>query len=300
LSKSILERIDVWRELPKKGVSLIKEAKVLDGQSSYAMHFDCSEVCHDTLGYIASNNKIRKALYKKVKSYKNITLLYGDEVEEIDTNKNEGRITIKGKSIYASLIVAADSCFSETRRNIGISTKMHDFARVAILCKMNHESLHYNIAYECFRYGETLAVLPLLGKTSSIIITVPSDKASQILKQDSTLFNEEVTAKFSERFGKMQLLSDRFSYPLVTTYADRFIAERFALIGDAAVGMHPVTAHGFNLGLEGQDALAKQIEKALLAGKDIAANYVLAKYNSHHISICNSDIYHTNQKISPR
>ncbi len=282
LSKSILKQIGVWNELQKNELSFIKEAKVLDGYSPYAMHFDYREVCGDTLGYITSNHKIRKILYKTTKLYENITLLCDVAIEEINTNKKEGTIVINGKSIYASLIVAADSRFSETRRNIGISTKMRDFARVAILCKMNHESSHFNVAYECFCYGETLAVLPLFGKTSSIVITVSSDRAPQILKQNPSIFNQEVTAKFSERFGKMELLSDRFSYPLVATYADKFIAERFALIGDAAVGMHPVTAHGFNLGLEGQNALVKQIKKVLLGGKDIATDSVLTKYNIQH------------------
>ena len=63
----------------------------------------------------------------------------------------------------------------------------------------------------------------------------------------------------------------------------RFVAQRFALIGDAAVGMHPVTAHGFNLGLSGADILARQIRKALRHGRDIGADSVLASYQTRHM-----------------
>ncbi|MDP6184391.1 MAG: FAD-dependent monooxygenase, partial [Gammaproteobacteria bacterium] len=77
-------------------------------------------------------------------------------------------------------------------------------------------------------------------------------------------------------------VSERFPYPLVAVHADRFFADRFALIGDAAVGMHPVTAHGFNLGLRGQNTLAKEIKAALTRGADIADPAGLRNYDAKH------------------
>jgi 2-polyprenyl-6-methoxyphenol hydroxylase-like FAD-dependent oxidoreductase len=71
-------------------------------------------------------------------------------------------------------------------------------------------------------------------------------------------FNEDIQKRFDNRLGKMDLIGKRFPYPLVAVHANRFVTKRFALIGDAAVGMHPVTAHGFNLGLRGQNTLAKK------------------------------------------
>lgn len=283
LSKHLMEKIGVWNRFGKEEISLVKEAKVLDGYSPYNMHFNCLEVYNDTLGYIVSNHKIRKALYDEAKLDKNIVLLCGKAPEEIKTSDQGASVLVDKKTIHASLIVAADNRFSESRRNIGISTKIHDFGRVAVLCKMSHTQYHYNTAYECFHYdGETLAVLPLHGNTSSVVVTVSTEKASSILKQSASTFNVDITEKFSRRFGAMELLSERFSYPLFATYADSFIAKRFALIGDAAVGMHPVTAHGFNFGLSSQNTLAMQISSALSSGKDFAADTVLAKYNTQH------------------
>ena len=85
---------------------------------------------------------------------------------------------------------------------------------------------------------------------------------------------------FNNFFGKMKLLGKRYSYPMVTTYTKKFISHRFAVIGDAAVGMHPVTAHGFNLGLKGLDILMNEIKTAIENKSDIGLTTVLKNYQS--------------------
>jgi 2-polyprenyl-6-methoxyphenol hydroxylase-like FAD-dependent oxidoreductase len=69
---------------------------------------------------------------------------------------------------------------------------------------------------------------------------------------------------------------------LVGTYADKFYANRYALMGDAAVGMHPVTAHGFNFGLRGAATLAREIKAAHDLGLDFGAMDVLRRYHDDH------------------
>ena len=95
-------------------------------------------------------------------------------------------------------------------------------------------------------------------------------------------FNSFITNKFNNKFGKMTLLNKRYQYSLVGVFADQFVANRFALIGDAAVGMHPVTAHGFNLGLRGQNTLSLQIKFALEHGLDIGLLQTLETYQLKH------------------
>ncbi len=275
-SRRLLENIGAWERIPSKAVSLVKEAKVLDGDSPYALHFDHREVCNDTLGYIISNHRIRKALYEEAKSRSRIKIIDETSVESASVSLSNG------EKLSAPLIAAADSRFSQSRRAMGIATNMRDFGKVAIVCTAKHEHPHHDTAYECFRYGGTLAVLPLPGNESSIVITVSTDKATTILEQNKVVFSADITAQFDNRFGKMELSSKLFSYPLVATYADRFVARRFAVVGDAAVGMHPVTAHGFNLGLKGQHILATQVEQALRTGADIGSATTLSAYDRKH------------------
>ena len=85
----------------------------------------------------------------------------------------------------------------------------------------------------------------------------------------------------------MKLIGKSYSYPMITTYSKKFVANRFALIGDAAVGMHPVTAHGFNLGLKGLEIFTKEIKSALNRNIDISSSQVLRnyQYKLHRVAI---------------
>lgn len=285
LSKHLMERMGSWKRIPADAVSLVKEAQVLDGHSSYALHFDYREVCDDTLGFMVSNHRIRKAIYEEAKTRDTIRISCDTSVRAIQTSMTGASVSLTGGEVLeAKLVVAADSRFSESRRHMGIATAMRDFGKTAIVCKVTHAEPHHDTAYECFRYGGTLAILPLCNNESSVVITVSSDKAPGILEQSAAAFSAQVTEDFQRRFGEMQLASERYSYPLVATYANSFIARRFALIGDAAVGMHPVTAHGFNLGLKGQHVLAEEMKAARLNGLDFASDSVLARYNRRHRS----------------
>jgi 2-polyprenyl-6-methoxyphenol hydroxylase-like FAD-dependent oxidoreductase len=100
------------------------------------------------------------------------------------------------------------------------------------------------------------------------------------MAMDASAFEAEMQTSLARRhLGRLSLVSTRHAYPLVATYARRFAAHRFALIGDAAVGMHPVTAHGFNLGLSGAAGLAEDIRAA---GADFASLGTLRRYEAAH------------------
>ena len=283
-SKKVLEDLGVWKRLSSKAISPIKEAKVLDGNSSYALHFDRHKVRKNALGYLVSNHLIRKALYKEVITKPNIKIISDTSVVNVNTSEHSAFVKLKNnKKIQASLIVAADSRFSTTRQNMGISAETHDFKRVAIVCRMKHQKPHHKIAYECFHYGETLAILPLVQKNiSSIVMTIPMEKSAKLMNMNNKEFNDCISNKFKNKFGNMTLISKRYQYSLTGVFADQFIANRFALIGDAAVGMHPVTAHGFNLGLRGQNTLSLQIKFALRRKLDFGLLNILERYELKH------------------
>ena len=128
---------------------------------------------------------------------------------------------------------------------------------------MKHEKLHKNIAYEFFRYDQTQASLPYIKNQSGIVTTASKNFALELMAMNKKQFNKKMQISFNNFFGKMKLSGKRYSYPMITTYAKKFISNRFALIGDAAVGMHPVTAHGFNLGLKSLEILSNQIKYSI-------------------------------------
>ncbi len=95
-------------------------------------------------------------------------------------------------------------------------------------------------------------------------------------------FAADIALRFKNRLGPMKLVTKRHPYPLVGVLAKQFVGTRFALVGDAAVGMHPVTAHGYNLGLSGAHVLAREILAAVHNGSDIGATNGLKRYEAAH------------------
>jgi ubiquinone biosynthesis UbiH/UbiF/VisC/COQ6 family hydroxylase len=295
LSLKILKKLGVWELIDQDRVSPLREAKVFDGDSPSLLNFTIEKSSIEALGYLVPNYLIRQALYKRVSSSDNIEILSETIVDDVLKGENSSQVSlVGGKKIQTKLVIAADSRFSDIRRKVGIPTIMKDFSKVMIVTKMNHILEHNNTALECFDYGQTIALLPMVGKSSSIVLTVSTDKSSAILDMSDERFNQMITDSFKGEFGEMHQEGNRNSYPLIATHAETFISDRFALIGDASVGMHPVTAHGFNLGLRGQDILAKLVKEALDHGQDIGSKNLLKLYERKHINLTRLMFFGTN------
>ncbi len=283
LSHKIMNDLDILKHISKEHISLIKKAKVLNGDSPYALSFHHQDTGEENLGFMISNHRIRKAAYESIKDASNIHILTETEVSGLGTDEGKGWVDLSnGEHIEAPLIVAADSRFSGARRMMGISTSMLDFGRTCIVCTMSHELPHDDTAYECFHYDRTTAILPLNNGQVSVVITLKTEESTNVLNMDKDKFAEDTASRINHKFGQMNLSSELHPYPLVATLAKKFHANRFALIGDAAVGMHPVTAHGFNLGLRSANSLAKEIQTAIKAGDHFSSQKAIESYSRKH------------------
>ena len=296
LSREIMQRLSMWDLIPKDEIYPLRDAKVLNGQSDYQLHFPQPTQARgepaDCLGYLISNHNIRKAAYEVVSKLENVTILTGTGVKEVKTSEDEAQVILEnGEVLSGRLLLAADSRFSQTRRQLGISSDMHDYSRTMFVCRMKHTLSNQHTAYECFHYGRTIALLPLEEHLTNTVITVDSDKADTIKKMSPEELAASVKEQLKGRLGDMELVSTIHNYPLVGMIAQRFYGKRSALIGDAAVGMHPVTAHGFNLGLSSADLLAKLVLEAEQRGQDIGAASLLEKYSTKHM-LHAQPIYH--------
>ena len=296
LSREIMQRLGMWDLIPKDEIYPLRDAKVLNGQSDYQLHFPQPTQARgepaDCLGYLISNHNIRKAAYEIASKLDNVTILTGTGVKEVKTSEDEAQVILEnGEVLSGRLLLAADSRFSQTRRQLGISSDMHDYSRTMFVCRMKHTLSNQHTAYECFHYGRTIALLPLEEHLTNTVITVDSDKADTIKKMSPEELAASVKEQLKGRLGNMELVSTIHNYPLVGMIAQRFYGKRSALIGDAAVGMHPVTAHGFNLGLSSADLLAKLVLEAEQRGQDIGAASLLEKYSTKHM-LHAQPIYH--------
>ncbi len=294
-SLNTLTKLGVWALVDQDEVSLLKEAKVFDGDSSSLLNFKSETSGIEALGYLVPNYQIRQALYQRVSQADNITIMTDAMVEDVNYCESHSKVIFADKStIETKLVIAADSRFSGIRRKVGIPSTMKDFSKVMVVTKMKHEKSHQNIALERFDYGQTLALLPMIGNESSVVLTVKTEQSQAIIDMSEADFNAKMTQDFRGELGQLTQAGERHFYPLVGVHAATFIANRFALIGDAAVGMHPVTAHGFNLGLRGQDILATLVKEALECGQDIGSNALLRLFEKKQIHLTRVMFYGTN------
>lgn len=282
-SAKIMQTLGLWQRIDDNAIALLRDAKVLNGPSLYSMNIEHDANKTASLGYLIANHLIRKAAYETVKSSPDITLLAESDISAVSTDNDGAYISLaNGCKLQAQLLVAADSRFSETRRAMGIAATMHDFGKTMMVCVMEHTVPHHHVAWEWFDYGQTLALLPMNGMRASVVVTLPAADIQRLMSLSEAEFNQEITLRFKHRLGNMQLASTRHAYPLVSAYPSQLVAKRFALVGDAAVGMHPVTAHGFNFGLFGIDILANEIKTAKSRGSNIAASALLERYQRNH------------------
>ena len=278
-----LKNLRIWPGIAADEVSRITDVRVFNGASARCMHIDHLDGGADELGYLVPNHLIRRAACEAVRQMDHVTLLADTSVSEARWEPAGVRVTLSDRQVLrAPLLVAADSRFSEVRRMAGIPARSRDFGKTMLVCRMEHEKPHGEVASEWFDHGQTLALLPLRGNRSSAVITLPGSEARRLQELDAMDFDIEVERRYGSRMGWMRRTGEVFAYPLVAVLADRFTGPRFALVGDAAVGMHPVTAHGFNLGLRGAVRLAREIDRAAFDRRDIGAPAVLAPYERGH------------------
>ena len=278
----LMERHGLLPHIPEKEIHILRAAEVINQGSPSSLHFSPEDSDKENIGFVISNYLIRRAAFKAIQDCDNIDLIEGT-VSALDIDRDSATVTLeKGKKLSAKLVVAADSRFSTLRDMAGIKTDKLDFKRLCIVCRIEHEKSHNNIASECFLNGLTLASIPLSDYTSSLVLTMAKDKGEEVLALDDAELGKKVNEWTDKRLGRVKVIGKRHAYPLIGVYAQSFSAARFALLGDAAVGMHPVSAHGFNFGMYGAQTLADIVTGALLNGLDIGSPLLLKDYTTRH------------------
>ena len=291
-SVAMLASSGAWAHIPDDAIAPLRHMRVLNGPSHYAMHFGAGDGpgggTDGQLGRFAPNHWLRRALYDVVHTRPDVSLLSGRSVVSMRSEGGTARAVLSdGTALSAGLVVAADTRRSRLRDQQRIPAMLHDYRQSMLVCPVEHPLPHGETATAWFEYGRTLVTLPLNGGPpdggrSSAVLTLDRADAEALLALDDRAFGAELTRRYRGRLGAMRPVGARHAVPVVTAYAARFAAPRFALLGDAAVGMHPTTAHGFNFGLLGQHALATALRDALNRGRDVADPSALRAYEAAH------------------
>ena len=272
-SRRVLEGLGLWERL--SDIAPLSRASVRSSGSRTPLPFESSG---QDLGWLVANHRLRAAAWAGAQA-RGIEVRCDETVVGFRREGSAAVVETRGGARHeAPLVVAADSRFSPLRRLAGIGARHHDFGRSALLVPLSHERDHEGVAQECFLEGHTLALLPKTGRRCSAVWTVANAELPRLMALDDAGLAQAIESAAEGRLGAMRMDGARHVYPLVAVWAQRFVAPRLALIGDAAVGMHPVTAHGYNLGLYGIETLAKQ----LAPGRDPGEMAPLLAFEAEH------------------
>ena len=261
----------------------IHEVKASDGRageggSPLFLHFDRGEIEDGPMGYLVEDRFLRRALLKAVDDTPRINHLPDETIVDQTMGRTAQVETASGRKLQAHLLVGAAGRSSGTAQRAGIKRFTRDYHQDALVCAIEHERPHHGIAHQFFMPGGPLAILPLTGNRCSIVWSERRPLAQQIAALDDAAFLDALRPRVGDFLGEISLCGLRYSYPLNLTMARQVTAPRLALVGDAAMGVHPIAGQGLNQGLRDVGTLAQVLADASRRGEDIGAPGVLDRY----------------------
>ena len=277
--KKMLERIGLWDALGE-AVSPILDIRVADGRSRLFLHYDHEDVGEDALGFMIENRHLRQAVLTAGAAQSEITYLAPAEIADLSRTETGISAGLEdGRHVTAALVVGADGRQSFVREHAGLPLTQWPYHQSGIVCTVGHEKPHHNIAHEHFYPAGPFAILPLTGNRSSIVWTESEEDAARIVALPAPDFLHELEQRYGDFMGRLEVIGPRSSYPLSLQYTKTSTANRLALAGDSAHGLHPIAGQGLNMGLRDVAALAEVLAEARRLGLDIGAAHVLQKYD---------------------
>ncbi len=275
----LLEGIGAWQHMEAHAQPIL-DIRVTDGAAAVFLNFDHRALGNEPFGYLLENRHIRLGLLRTIQDLGTVHLQYPATVDGMEAHPGGVTARLGGHgALRAALVVAADGRKSPLREAAGIKVLGHDYAETGIVTTIEHEKDHLGIAHERFLPAGPFAVLPIAGRRSSLVWSEKHHVAKAILALDDDAFNAEISKRMEGFLGTVHAVGPRFSYPYAVHVAERFCADRLALVGDAAHGIHPIAGQGLNLGWRDVAALAELLVDTARLGLDIGSPLVLERYD---------------------
>ena len=282
-SQRIIESIGLWSSISSQ-VTPIKKIHVSDRG-----HFGVTRLSHadygiEALGYVVELRLMGGVLAETLGQLDNVELLSPAKVVGLTRHANHAVVDIEKagetQQLTTRLVVAADGDKSFIRQLLDIPTEREEYGQSAVIANVTPSKNHQGIAYERFTDSGPLALLPLSENRCSLVWTVLSEQADEVMALSDEAFLAQLQSRFGFRLGRFEHVGRRQVYPLALVQAKEHVVNRVALIGNAAHALHPVAGQGFNLGIRDIAVLAQVVVDAAQAGKDFGHLEVLREYET--------------------
>jgi 2-octaprenyl-6-methoxyphenol hydroxylase len=220
---------------------------------------------------VVVNRLMGAALWRRLAAEPSVTVLAPAKVQAMRLQQDVQRIECDlgdggTRVVTAKLAVAADGARSTLRQAAGIGSSVWDYEQVALVSNVFSQHFHDHVAYERFTSSGPLALLPMTEGRCGLVWTFDSETAKKMAALPDAEFLARLQEAFGFRLGRFTRIGSRQLYPLALTRADEYVAERLAVVGNAAQTLHPIAGQGFNLGLRDAVSLAEVLADGLAEG----------------------------------
>jgi len=277
----MFEAIGVAARLAGKGCP-IEGIRVSDGLAPGALDFE-PDADTGALGYMFENRNLRTALLEAAQAAPLADVRMRTRAISVDRGPHGVTASLdSGHIVHARLLIAAEGRASPTREAAGLKVARWSYDHAAMVVSLHHEKSHENIAYEIFYPEGPFAILPLVddaeGHRSAIVWTVKASHAPGMMALSDRAYLAEAEKRMGGFLGTLSNLTPRFSHPLGFHHAAWITAERLALVGDAAHGIHPIAGQGVNVGFRDVATLVEVLVDGKRLGMDLGDAQLLARY----------------------
>ncbi len=280
-SRDVLSPLGLWDEMVGHAAP-ITSIDVQEGHDPFLLNFEARETDADAFGWIFPNTVVRKMLYDTALAA-GVQFVAPAVLKDIVADADHVTAVLQdGTQIKAKLLVGADGRMSRVRDLIGVSGVSFDYRQTALVGLVEHENPHHGLAVERFYPAGPFAILPFVddGTTHRSAIVWTTDDVKGVKKPLPSLsqITEDLLPLFDQRYGAIKAVGTWGQFPLSLYHAKSFIADRVALISDAAHAIHPIAGQGLNLGMRDVAVLVEELVAAREAGIECGDDSVLRAY----------------------
>ncbi|WP_072619389.1 FAD-dependent hydroxylase [Spirulina major] len=281
LSSQIFTGIGIWNKIAPQ-IAPFRRIQLSDADYGRTVGFGPEDVGLPALGYVAEHQILTAELQAFLATSPQVQWRWEAQVTQVEPGTDYTVVHYhqgeEAKQVKTRLVVGADGARSPIRQQAQIHTKGWKYWQSCVTFTIRHQNPSNDTAYERFWYDGPMGVLPLPGNRCQVVWTAPHAEAQAL----QALAPDEFLARFAERtqhsFTGLEVISDRFLFPVQLMQSDRYSQPRLALIGDAAHCCHPVGGQGLNLGIRDAAALAEVLTTAHRNGEDLGSPAVLKRY----------------------
>ncbi len=282
-SVKMMRNLNLWKKIEgtAQPISNIKvsHGTIERGPASAILQFNNADIEESPMAQMLEDRFLRHCLIQEIKENNLIELIEQRKIIGTDNTNKQKQLTLDNSSkLKASLIVASDGINSPTAQAFGIKKTGWEYKQRGLVCAVNHEYSSNNTAYQYFLPEGPLAILPIKNNTASIVWTESIQNAATISEMNEAEYLSILKNRFGCFLGKLKLTGKRYSFPLKLSISEKYVADKFAVIGDAAHGYHPIAGQGLNAGLRDIAALVDVISCARERGEDFSSINILNRY----------------------